>query len=113
LDQAAVYAEKVISSGKFRLEDKVKIKSLAAGTISEKEAIWGLYSNKVLPGIQRAFYTYEPWTTWLPANDIIALYSVPQEHGNDVRGNNWFRILIGDNTSDQIVRVMKIVNEEK
>ena len=113
LDQAAIYAEKVISSGKFQLEDKVNIKSLAAGTISPKEAIWGIYSNKVLSGIQKAFYTYDPYITWLPANDIIALYSVPQEHGNDVRGNNWFRILIGDNTSDQIVRVMKIVNEEK
>ena len=36
-----------------------------------------------------------------------------QEDGNDMRGNDWFRILIGEEESDRIVRCMKIVNETK
>ena len=36
-----------------------------------------------------------------------------QEDGNDMRGIDWFRILIGEEESDRIVRCMKIVNETK
>lgn len=113
MDNAAIYAEKVISSGKFQLEDKLDLRTFAAGTISSSEAIFGVYATRTLDGIRRAFYTYEPTYTWLPADDLAALYSVPQEEGNDMRGNNWFRILITGNDSDNVLRCMKIVNEAK
>lgn len=113
LDNALIYAEKVISSKKFPLEDKLNIRNFLAGILSGKETIWGVYSVKNLDNIKRNFYTYDPTYTWLPADDNVALYSVPEEDGNDMRGNNWFRNLLGDDDSDKVVRCMKIVNETK
>lgn len=113
LDNALIYARKVIDSKKFPLEDKLNLRSFLAGVISGKETIWGVYSTKLLDGIKKNFYTYDPTFTWLPADDNAALYSVAQEDGNDMRGNEWFRVLLGDNESDKVVRCMKIVNETK
>ena len=103
----------MIDSKKFPLEDKLNLRSFLAGVISGKETIWGVYSTKLLDGIKKNFYTYDPTFTWLPADDNAALYSVAQEDGNDMRGNEWFRVLLGDNESDKVVRCMKIVNETK
>lgn len=113
LENAAVYAKKVIDSGLFPLEDKLNMRKFVAGTISEKETIFGINSTNTLSIIERMFYVYEPTRTWVPADDNNALYSVPLEYGNDMRGNNWFRILIDENNTDDIVRCMKIVNEAK
>ena len=113
MPNALIYAKKVIDSGKFPLEDKLNMRKFVAGTITEKEAIWGVYTTQLLDDVKRSFYTYDPTYTWLPADDNAALYSVAQEDGNDMRGNDWFRILIGENESDRIVRCMKIVNETK
>ena len=113
LENALIYAKKVIDSGKFPLEDKLNIRSFMAGTITEKEAVWGVYTTQILDNVKKNFYTYDMTYTWLPADDNTALYSVAQEDGNDMRGNDWFRILIGEDESDRIVRCMKIVNETK
>ena len=113
LENALIYAKKVIDSGKFPLEDKLNIRSFMAGTITEKEAVWGVYTTQILDNVKKNFYTYDMTYTWLPADDNTALYSVAQEDGNDMRGNDWFRILIGEEESDRIVRCMKIVNETK
>lgn len=113
LENAYLYAKKVIDSKRFPLADKLEIRNLVAGTISSNETIFGIYSKQFFDPVNRAFYTYDPTFTWIPASDNLALYSVSQEEGNDMRGNNWFRILIGDNVNDNVVRCMKIVNEEK
>lgn len=113
LENALIYAKKVIDSKKFPLEDKLNLRSFLAGVLSEKETIWGVYSVKTLDNIKKNFYTYDPTFTWLPADDNVALYSVTPEEGNDMRGNDWFRILLGEEESDKVVRCMKIVNETK
>ena len=55
LENALTYARKVIDSGKFPLEDKLNIRSFVAGTITEKEAIWGVYTTQILDNVKRIF----------------------------------------------------------
>ena len=70
LENALIYAKKVIDSGKFPLEDKLNIRSFMAGTITEKEAVWGVYTTQILDNVKKNFYTYDMTYTWLPADDI-------------------------------------------
>lgn len=112
LENALVYAKKVIDSDKFPLEDKLNLGQFVAGRLSSKETIFGIYSNDMLEKLKSAFYTYEPTYTWLPDDAVLNLYNVPQEYGNDMRRTKWFRV--PDNVGDTaILRCMKIVNEEK
>ena len=113
LDSAYVYARKVIDSQKFPLEDKVNMKTFVAGIISNKEAIWGLSSEKLYESVKGSLYDYTIYGTWLPGSDMTALYTVPQEDGNDMRGSNWFRLPKEDNDDTKQIRCMKIVDEER
>lgn len=112
LENAFIYAKKVIDSGNFPLEDKTNIRSFMAGIIARKECIFGAYTQKNFDVIKRYFYTYDYLTTWLPADDNTALYHIPQEYGNDMRSNDWFRIL-SSSSDTTVIRCMKIVNESK
>lgn len=112
LENALVYAQKVIDSDKFPLEDKLNLDQFVAGRLSSKETIFGIYTTGRLESIKNAFYTYEPTYTWLPDDDVLQLYTVPQEYGSDMRQSKWFRV--PENVQDtSILRCMKIVNEKK
>ncbi len=112
LENALTYARKVIDSGKFPLEDKLNLDRFMAGCLAEKETIFGIYNTNMLDGLKSSFYTYEQTYTWLPANDMLDLYVVPQEYGSDMRRNKWFRVP-ATTEEDVFQRCMKIVNEKK
>lgn len=111
LDNALVYAQKVIDSDKFPLEDKLNLNQFVAGRLSSKETIFGIYTTGLLESLKSAFYTYDPTYTWLPANDVLNLYTVPQEYGSDMRQSKWFRI--PEEAENSNLHCLKIVNEEK
>ncbi|MDE5611523.1 MAG: RagB/SusD family nutrient uptake outer membrane protein, partial [Odoribacter sp.] len=112
MDHALYYAKKVIDSEKFPLEDKLNLGEFVAGRISGKETIFGIYTTSALNSIKGAFYTYEQTKTWLPANDLVGCYTVPQEYGNDLRSNLWLRVPSSED-ENKSRRCMKIVNEKK
>lgn len=111
MDNALIYAKKVINSGIFPLEDKLNLETFMAGRIAEKETIFGIYTTATQNQLKSNFYTYESTYTWLPANDVLDLYFVPQEYGHDMRQDVWFRHARA--VDDQILRCMKILNEDK
>ena len=112
-ENALLYAKKVIDSGKFPFVDKLQLETFVAGKVSGYETIFGLYTTKLVDPLKENFYTYAPDRTWLPANDMFDLYSVPQEEGNDMRSGAWFRTLKGDDEHDNVRRCLKIVNESQ
>lgn len=65
--KAALYAEKVINSGKFPLMDVTEIESGIQGVLSPKETIFGIYAPKFVDTAQSylyasiSFFSYDPY----------------------------------------------------
>lgn len=120
LDNAYIYAKKVIDSQKFPLVDKTEVQNLVAGTISPSETIFGLYSASWFEQTRGSFYTYSSLSTLLPFESYEGLYAASEAEGNDYR-LSWFRSPKagggGENEDDETDaasrRCMKIVNEER
>ena len=69
MPNAATYAERVINSGKFPLASPQEMGDYLAGKLSEKETIFGVYSNSYIESMrelifnQTSFVSYRPYTT--------------------------------------------------
>lgn len=69
MTNAAKYAQMVIDSKKFPLADVAEIKDLFAGKLSDKETLWGLYSNSYTKTAGATLYSYQTNTTYNPYMD--------------------------------------------
>lgn len=69
MNNAAKYAQMVIESKKFPLANIAEIKDLFAGKLSDKETLWGLYSNSYTKSAGATLYAYQTNTTYNPYVD--------------------------------------------
>lgn len=113
LDSAYVYAKKVIGSGKFPLVNKTEVSTVAAGIVSPKETIWGLYSTDFFNSVKATLYDYSNHKTYLPFKDYLAFYAPEADAGDDYRQKGWFRKPAVGSGQDNTFRCMKVVNEER
>lgn len=69
MENAAKYAQMVVDSQKFPLADVSEIKDLFAGKLSDKETLWGLYSNTFSDNAGSYLYTYQSYKSYDPYYD--------------------------------------------
>lgn len=107
LPNAALYAEKVINSGKFELLEKAEIgNGIFKGVLFPKECIFGLYSNNHFITsrdrflLQTSFYAYDN------RSNISALYNNVQG-GHDYRWDGFFKLPANQN---ERLRLTKLVD---
>lgn len=89
---AALYAEKVISSGKFKLQDKTEISNgISKGMIAPKEAVFGLYSNKYFSTVKDRFWLQTSFYSYDNRSNISIIYNDIQG-GHDYRWDAFFKL---------------------
>lgn len=93
MPNAALYAQKVINSGKFQLLAKTDIgNGIERGVLFPKESIFGLYSNNYFATardrflLQTSFYSYDN------RSDISNTYNNIQGGGHDYRWDSYFKL---------------------
>jgi len=69
MQNAAKYAQMVIESNKFPLAEVAEIKDLFAGKLSNKETLWGLYSNSYSETAGNYLYNYQSYSSYDPYTD--------------------------------------------
>lgn len=70
MDNAAIYAQKVINSNKFPLVGKTEIQGYLAGTLSPKETIFGVYSTSYITTSNKLLYTYQSYVSYNPYDKV-------------------------------------------
>ena len=88
MKNAADYALKVIGSGVFQLASNLEIENLMNGIISQKETIWGLYSNNMYASVEKDLFQYDRGL--LLKQEHESNYMVDKE-GVDYRYESWFK----------------------
>lgn len=105
---AAKYAQMVIDSQKFPLADVAEIKDLFAGKLSDKETLWGLYSNSYTENAGRTLNSSMTGVTYNPCTNASGRnYLMPYDkvYSQDVSGTaqdyrlNWFTVNTGGTVS--------------
>lgn len=66
LTNAGKYAESVIKSGAFPLIEEEEVKDYMAGTLSPKEAIFGVYSTSFIDLCESYLYNYQSYHSFNP-----------------------------------------------
>ncbi|WP_185969066.1 RagB/SusD family nutrient uptake outer membrane protein [Carboxylicivirga sp. M1479] len=96
MDQALLYAEKVINSGKFSLVNtSLDMENLVAGRINGTESIWGVYSKR------------NNSATYLAANSVYVQSTIKDNYiAEDVRNDAWFQ------DAETKVQLKKMVNRD-
>ncbi|MGL5682046.1 MAG: RagB/SusD family nutrient uptake outer membrane protein [Marinifilaceae bacterium] len=87
--KAKDYALKVIESGVFQLEEKTGIEDLMNGVISEKETVWGLYSER-WPETTRVDMYATSSTSLDTKGEHEDMYAIDLD-GVDYRWEGWFK----------------------
>lgn len=107
LGKAAEYALKVINSGYFKLANKTEIADLVNGVMSQKETVFGLYSERFYETTWKELYrSKDPGSLNVkPAYEEI--YQTDRE-GADYRYEHWFKTY--SNYDAEGLRCMKIVD---
>ena len=111
MDNAKVYADKVIRSGKFRFVSKTSLGTFMQKTVSMDETIWGLYNAEV-------------YSDWLTSHirrqglgdlttDFKSIYAYEGPLGKkDYRWDSWFGTYDrSGNTVDILVKIMGPVSD--
>lgn len=92
LPNAALYAEKVINSGKFKLMDKTEIgNGLERGVLFPKETIFGLYSNNYFSTVRDRFWLQTSFYSYDNRSNISSIYNDVQG-GHDYRWDSYFKL---------------------
>lgn len=87
LQDASIYAKKVIDCGKFPLMEKADLLTFERGVMNLKETVFGIYSIKYPSDC----YLYLKYGGQLTLNsNYKELYEVPTMYGNDERLSAWF-----------------------
>lgn len=66
---AALYAKKVIDSGKFPLVGEAEVQDFLAGVLSPKETVFGIYSTTYLATATNYLYNYQSFFSYDPYYD--------------------------------------------
>lgn len=91
LDNAAVYADKVIKSGKFSFRDKSSFVQFDNGTLDLKETIFGIYSQSSNSKNAAKYGLSGSGTSLVIASDWRSLYNDGSSStGSDYREAAWF-----------------------
>jgi len=89
---AALYAEKVINSGKFPLLDKTDIANgVGKGVLYPKETIFGLFSNKYFEVVRDRFLQQTTFFSYDNRSNISNIYNDIQG-GHDYRWDAFFKL---------------------
>lgn len=107
LDSAAIYAGKVITSGRYSFADMTEVEDLTASIIAVKEGIWGLFNADTKENLAKSFYDYslvtlypsESYKNWYPGSGM----------DNDMR-LGWFRVKKNETTGQ--VYFLKLLDEK-
>lgn len=118
--KAGEYAAKVVDSKKFPLVEPSEVKDVFAGRLSDRETIWGLYSNSYLATAQnylyeqQSFKSYDPYYDATGTTHILpfeALYKLDVDAtAQDYRYSNWFKISTASTRFIKTVDVYSIEN---
>lgn len=79
---AAKYAQMVIESGKFPLEEAsaTGIQELFAGKLSDKETLWGVYSTSFVETVENYLYNQQSYSSYDPyTNESGTTYLMPYD----------------------------------
>lgn len=110
LEMAKNYAMKVIEAPFFSMEDKTNVEDIMNGVISDKETIWGLYSEEFPNFTSNVLYSSGGNNYYNPKSDYKEMYEVDQD-GFDYRLDKWFQTL-SDHGAEGL-RCMKVVDRFK
>ena len=110
LETAKNYAMKVIECPFFKMEEKTEVEDMVNGVISNKETIWGLYSEEFPNFTREVLYQNGGSFTYDPKPDYRDIYEVDQD-GFDYRLDKWFQTL-SDHGAEGL-RCMKVVDRFK
>ncbi len=107
LENAKEYALKVIDSDKFELEEKIDIENCVSGGLSDKETVFGLFSNNFKNTTKSCFYVSEASLSLDLKSNYVDFYKVDKD-GTDYRWEGWFK----ENSDffSQGLRCMKIAD---
>ena len=110
LEKAKDYALSVINCGFFKLEEKTDVEDIMNGVISNKETIWGIYSEEFPTFTRRTMYASGGDYSLDVKSGYEDIYNEDKE-GFDYRQDKWFQVL-GDYEATGL-RCMKIVDRYK
>ena len=110
LEKAKDYALSVINCGFFKLEEKTDVEDIMNGVISNKETIWGIYSEEFPTFTRRTMYASGGDYSLNVKSGYEDIYNEDKE-GFDYRQDKWFQVL-GDYEATGL-RCMKIVDRYK
>lgn len=115
LEQAGIYARKVIDSEKFPLVDRTEVQNFLTGILSEKETIWGVYSMAWLDNTQKYLYNNTSFFSLSPySSDGGSAYPDTYQNvyakdndnsGTDFRMNHFRTLPVGTS-----IRHMKLID---
>lgn len=115
LEQAGIYARKVIDSEKFPLVDRTEVQNFLTGILSEKETIWGVYSTAWLDNTQKYLYNLTSYFSLSPYGSesgstypetYLNVYAKDNDNsGTDFRMNHFRPLPAGGN-----IRHMKLID---
>ncbi|ERI86362.1 hypothetical protein HMPREF1981_00953 [Bacteroides pyogenes F0041] len=113
MPNAAVYAQKIIESGKFPLVGEIEVQDFLAGVLSPKETIFGIYSVSYLKTSRsylynfHSFFSYNPYYDGSGSNHLLpynAVFDKDTEEGSQDFRRNQFKELTG------YVKFLKLVD---
>ena len=110
LEKAKDYALSVINCGFFKLEEKTDVEDIMNGVISNKETIWGIYSEEFPTFTRRTMYASGGDYSLNVKSGYEDIYNEDKE-GFDYRQDKRFQVL-GDYEATGL-RCMKIVDRYK
>ena len=110
LETAKNYAMKVIEAPYFSMEAKTDVEDIMNGVISDKETIWGLYSEEFPNFTRDVLYSSGGNLSYDPKPDYRDIYEIDQD-GFDYRLDKWFQTL-SDHGAEGL-RCMKVVDRFK
>ena len=104
---AALYADKVISSGKFSLLDKAEISNgVGKGMLTPKEAIFGVFNQSLFTTVQDRFLIQTSFYSYDNRANINQIYNGVSE-GHDYRWDAFFKLPANQNEK---IRFTKLVD---
>ncbi len=103
MSNAAIYAERVINSEKFPLATPQEMGEYLAGKLSEKETIFGVYSNSYIETVrtliynQTSFVSYRPYTG--TSASVLSFETIYSTDGDDASADYRYSLQL-DNTTE-------------
>ncbi len=106
LENAAMYAKKVVDSKKFSFLDKTELaEAKMRGILYPKESIFGLYDAQYFVTVHERFYLEQTRFSYNPRKDIKSIYAF-EEKGHDYRWEGFFKMPLISNGNYRFVKLV-------